>query len=104
VKITYAVKWREPDGRTYVGRLALGPRALHLDGRGPQGPVVDRRIGYDEVQGLRMAGRGPDRLDGRPTLVLERGDGSYFMTSAGMGAGIVQELVERLSELRLATS
>ena len=104
MKITYAVKWREPDGRTYVGRLALGPRTLHLEGRGPQGPVVDRQIGYDEVQGLRMASRGPDRLDGRPTLVVERADGSYLLTSAGMGAGIVQELVDRLGELRLATT
>jgi hypothetical protein len=98
------VKWREPDGRTYVGRLALGPRTLHLEGRGPQGPVVERQIGYDEVQGLRTAGRGPDRLDGRPTLVVERAAGAYLLTSAGMGAGIVQELVDRLGELRLATT
>lgn len=87
-----------------MGRLALGPSTLHLEGRGPQGPVVHRQIGYDEVQGLRMASRGPDRLDGRPTLVVERADGSYLLTSAGMGAGIVQELVDRLGELRLATT
>jgi len=103
VKVTYAVKWREPDGRTYLGRLALGLRTLRLEGREPDGAVVDRQIGYEEVQGLCLSGRGPDRLDGRPTLVIERADGPYLVTSAAMGAGIVQELVDHLAALRLAT-
>jgi hypothetical protein len=76
---------------------------LRLEGREPDGPVVDRQIGYEEVQGLRVSSHGPDRLDGQPTLVVERADGPYLVTSAGMGAGIVQELVDRLAELRLAT-
>lgn len=102
VKTTYAVKWREPDGQTYVGRLALGPRTLRLEGRGLDGLAVDRQIGYEEVQGLRLGSHGADRLDGRPALVIERADGPYLVTSAGMGAGIVQELVDRLAGLRLA--
>jgi hypothetical protein len=102
VKTTYAVKWREPDGQTYLGRLAFGGRALRLEGREPDGPAVDRQIGYEEVQGLRVGSHGPERLDGRPTLVVERADGPYLVTSAGIGAGIVQELVDRLAELRLA--
>jgi hypothetical protein len=102
VKTTYAVKWREPDGQTYVGRLALGPRTLRLEGRRPDGPAVDRQIGYEEVQGLRLGSHGPDRLDGRPALVVDRADGPYFVTGAGMSAGIVQELVDRLARLRLA--
>ena len=96
------MKWREPDGQTYLGRLTLGLRTLRLEGREPDGPAVDRQIGYDEVRAIRVGGNGPDRLDGRPTLVVERADGPYLLASAGMGAGIVQELVERLSELRLA--
>ena len=49
---TYAVKWREPDGQTFVGRLALGARTFRLVGRTPgaDGPTVDRQIGYDELQ------------------------------------------------------
>ena len=102
MKTTYAVKWREPDGQTYVGRLALGPRTLRFEGRGPDGPAVDRQIGYEELQGLRLGNHGPDRLDGRPALVVDRADGPYLVTSAGMSAGIVQELVDRLAGLRLA--
>lgn len=102
--MTYAVKWREPGGQTFVGRLALGPRTLRLVGRTPgaEGPTVDRQIGYAELQGLRIGSHGADRLDGRPALVVERADGPYLVADAGMGAPIVQELVDRLAYLRLA--
>ena len=103
---TYAVKWREPDGQTFVGRLALGSRALLLDGRrrGASGPAVERRFGYEELRGLRIGSGGADRLDGRPALVVERCDGNYLVADAGQGAPIVQELVERISDLRLCAA
>ncbi|CAN5340458.1 hypothetical protein BH20ACT13_BH20ACT13_03570 [soil metagenome] len=101
---TYAVKWREPDGRTFVGRLALGTCTLRLVGRTPggEGPTVDRQIGYAELRGLRIGSSGADRLDGRPALVVERADGPYLVSDAGLGAPIVQELVDLLAHLRLA--
>jgi hypothetical protein len=103
MKATYAVKWREPDGSTYLGGLALGPRALRLEGRAPEGPAVNRQIGYEELRGLRIGNHGSDRLDGRPTLIVEMADGEYLVTSAGTAAGVLQELIDRLAELRLAT-
>ena len=98
---TYAVKWREPDGQTFIGRLALGSRSLSLDGRqrGADGLAVRRQFAYEELLGLRSGSRGAGRLDGRPALVVERAEGSYLVAGAGMGAPIVQELVERLAEL-----
>jgi hypothetical protein len=102
MKTTYAVKWCEPDGRIYVGSLALEPRKIRLEGRGFGGPLVDRQIGYEEVTGLRLGSHGSDRLAGRPALVVERADGPYLVTSVGAGAGILQELVEQVAELRLA--
>jgi hypothetical protein len=100
MKATYAVKWREPGGQTYLGRLALGARTLGLVGRGSDGPVINKQIGYEEILGLRIGSRGADRLDGQPALVVERADGRYLVTSAGMGAGIVHEVVDRLADLR----
>jgi len=100
VKTTYAVKWREPDGKTYLGRLAFGARALNLAGRQRDRPVIDRQFGYEEILSLRIGSRGVDRLDDRPALVLERADGRYLVASAGMGAGIVQEVAERLAGFR----
>jgi hypothetical protein len=101
---TYAVKWREPDGQTFIGRLALGPRTLRLDGRrrGAEESPVSRQFGYEELRRLRIGSRGTERLDGRPALVVERPDGAYLVADAGLGAPIVQELVDRLAELRLA--
>jgi hypothetical protein len=98
---TYAVKWREPDGGTFLGRLALGPRTLGLDGRrrGAEEAPVERRFGYGEIRTLRLGGQGAERLDGRPALVFERADGAYLVADAGMGAPILQELVERLTAL-----
>ena len=96
---TYAVKWREPDGRTYLGRLSLGTCAIGLEGRRSGGPSVDRQIGYDEILDLRVGGRA-DRFDGQPALVVDRADGRYLVTSAGSGAGIVQEVIDRLHALR----
>lgn len=103
METSYAVKWREPGGESYVGRLELGPRALHLVGDAG-GAGVDRQIGYDELQGLRIAHDEGERIDGRRALVIERPQGAYHLTSAGFEAGILHELVDRLSGLSLAAS
>lgn len=100
---TYAVKWREPDGELFIGRLALGPGALRLIGRrrGPGGASVERQFGYAELRELRIGSSTADRLDGRPALVVERADGTYLVADAGLGAPIVQELADRLAHLHL---
>lgn len=100
MEATYAVKWREPDGQTYLGRLALGACTLELEGRGPEAAIVSRQIGYEEIVVARVGIRGDDRLEGRPAIVIERPDGRYLVTSAGMGAGVVQEIADRLADHR----
>ena len=99
---TYAVKWREPDGQRFVGRLSFGAAELRLDGRtpGPDGRAVTRQFGYDELRGPRVGSRPVERLDGRPAVVVERPDGRYLIASVGMGAPVVQELVDRLADAR----
>jgi hypothetical protein len=101
---TYAVKWREPGGQTFIGRLALDPHTLRLDGRrrGVEEPPVNRQFGYEQLRGLRIGRRGAERLDGHPALVVEQPGGTYLVADAGMGAPILQELVDRVAELRLA--
>jgi hypothetical protein len=98
---TYAVMWREPDGQTFSGRLTLGPRALGLDGRrrGTSEPPVSRRIGYDELRGLKVGTGGAERLGGRPSLVVEHPDGAFLVADAGLGAPIIQEVIDRLAKL-----
>ncbi len=103
MKTSYAIKWREPDGQAYVGRLELGPRALHLVGDGANSTgAVDRQIRYEELRGLRIGHDADERVDGRRSLVIERSQGVYHLTSTVLEAGILHELVDRLSELSLA--
>jgi hypothetical protein len=98
---TYAVKWREPDGQTFVGRLVLDPRGLRLEGRqrGADGLAVRRQFAYEELRGTRNGSQAAGRLDGRPALVVDFSEGSYLVAGAGIGAPIIQELVDRISEL-----
>jgi len=101
---TYAVKWREPGGQTFVGRLTLEERSLCLDGRrrGGDEPAVNRRFAYESLWAVRI-GRGDERLDGRPAFALARPDGTYLVSGAGAGAPVVGEIFERLVAHRLET-
>lgn len=98
MKTSYAVKWREPGGAAYVGRLELRPRALHLVGAGA-GASVHRQIGYAELLGLRIGHDPEERVDGRRALVVERQQGAYHLTTTAFEAGMLHELIEHLSEL-----
>jgi hypothetical protein len=85
----------KPDGNAYVGRLELGGRALRLVGDGC-GRAGDRQIGYDELEALRIGSRRSPRARHRTPAR------AYHVTSTVFEAAILQELAERLSELRLA--
>jgi hypothetical protein len=101
MKTSYAVKWREPNGHMYLGKLELEPTSLVLQGRNGGERAVRRTIAFDELCGFRLGLTEAERLDGRPTLVVERPGGDVLITSAVMHAGVLQELVHRLAELRL---
>jgi hypothetical protein len=104
MKTSYAVKWREPDGKTYVGRLEFGPQALVLEGRENGSPPIRRTLGYDTLGGFHLARSGAERLDGQLALVVECGGEEFLITSTVIHAGVLQELVHRLSELRLTAT
>jgi hypothetical protein len=64
---TYAVVWHEGSGPQAVGKLELLPHSLRLDGLAARPTTL--RIPYDAVAVVRL-----ERVDGRPTVVLERRD------------------------------
>jgi hypothetical protein len=98
---SYAVKWREASGQTFLGRLEFGPAALVLEGRDGAADAVWRTIAFEEVQDFRLAQSAGDRLERQPTLVIVHARGDVLVTSALVQAGVLLELVHRLSELRL---
>jgi hypothetical protein len=99
---SYAVKWREPDGKDYLGRLEFQANALLLDGRESGSASLLRRLAHDELGGFHLGRNSSERLDGRPALVVNCGGEDYLITSAVMHAGVLQEIVHRLSDLHLA--
>ena len=101
MQTSYAVKWRESSGHTFLGRLDFGPTALVLEGRDGAADAIVRTIEFEELDGFHLAQSSGDRLDGKPTLVVERAGGDVLVTSAVVHAGVLQELVHRLSTLRL---
>jgi hypothetical protein len=100
VGITYAVTWEEPDGSARSGRLELGARALTLEGRN-SGLAVTRSFPYAEVRAFRVANRNGERLQGRPTLILELRSGGRLRIAGVVQPGIVSELASRLGQERL---
>jgi len=98
---SYAVKWREPDGHVFLGKLQFEPQALVLEGRNRGAGIVRRTIDFVELRSFRLGQSADERLDGQPTLVVERPAGDVLVTSTVVHAGVLQEVADRLSELRL---
>jgi hypothetical protein len=98
MRITYAVSWEEPDGARHSGRLELGADALTLEGRA-DGAGTRRVLRYDDLAGFRLARANGERLQGRPTLILELAGERLIRIASVAQPGIVGELAERLGGL-----
>lgn len=99
MRSSYAVAWREESGPIHAGKLELGERRLSLEGSGPRGSLARRRIVYDDLTGVRI-GRAPaDRMDGRPSVILDRRTAPPISIAAIGGAGVVFELAAVLADL-----
>jgi hypothetical protein len=98
MQVTYAVTWEGPEGTRRSGRLELGADALYLEGSNGDG-AASRELPYSDVSGLRLARAGGERLQGRPTLLLELRGGEMLKIAGVSQPGIVAELSDRLAVL-----
>ena len=80
------------------GRLQLGADALRLEGRNGDGRRK-KVVRYGDLKEFRLARSSGDRLQGRPTLVLELSDGAELKLASVAQPGIVAELADRLHGL-----
>ena len=97
--ITYAVTWEEAEGNRRSGRLELGADALHLEGSNGDG-AASRELPYTDVSRFRLARSSEERLQGRPTLLLELRGGELLKIAGVSQPGIVAELSDRLAVLK----
>ncbi|HEY8193109.1 MAG TPA: hypothetical protein VIF36_04220 [Gaiellaceae bacterium] len=99
MRVTYAVSWKEPGGSPGSGRLELGAHALTLEGQNGSSSV-SLAYRYRDISGVRVARAADDRLQDRPTLIVDlAGAGSLRIASVAQ-PGIVSELASRLSDAR----
>lgn len=98
MRITYAVTWEEPQGTRRSGRLELGADALHLEGSNGDG-AASTELPYTDVRRFRLARSSVERLQGRPTLLLELLGGQVLKIAGVSQPGIVAELSDRLAML-----
>ena len=100
MRTTYGVVWRNGSGPLGRGKLELLPRVVRLDGVSGDERVT-LEIPYEELESVRT-GRAPaDRLNGRPTLVLERHGRPPVVVSAVAQTGVIAEVTEHLAKLAL---
>jgi superfamily II helicase len=90
---TYAVLWSEAAGPVRAGKLELGEDAIRLEG------AAARTIPYNEIAGLRVARGLAERIQGRPSLVIDLAGGGKLRIGSLAGPGTLHELAEKLLAL-----
>ena len=93
---SYGIVWQEGSRAPVPGKLELLPRALRLDGR-----TGTREVPYETVAAIRI-GRSPsERINGGPSVVVERNLGDPITIATVAQPSLVREIAERLAALRL---
>jgi hypothetical protein len=92
---SYAVTWEDPDGCRRSGRLELADSVLTLEG-GNGGDPVRRAYPFRSMSGFHLARASSERLNGRPTLVIDLSAGGTLKIASVAQPGIVAELAGRL--------
>lgn len=96
MKMTYGVVWREGALPLVSGKLEFLPRTLKLDGA-----ETSKEIPYETIVGIRTGRSAEDRVDGRPSVVVEQRKGDPVTISTVAQPSLVGEIAERLAALQL---
>jgi hypothetical protein len=96
MKTSYGVVWREGESALATGKLELLPLGIRLDGLDGA-----RGIPYELLANVRVGRQAGERIDGRPSVVLERRSGAPVTISTVAKPSLVGEIVERLAALQL---
>ena len=92
---SYAVIWRNGDGRVRPGKLVLGASSVQLEA-GTPGRSTTEGIRYDDLASIETA-PSAQRLHGRPTTLVRRLGHEPITIAALDGPGCAHEIAERLA-------
>jgi len=93
---SYGVVWREGAQSSHSGKLELLPRSMRLEGR--EGST---EVPYEGVAAVRVGRLASDRIDGRPSIIVERRSGAPIAIATVAQQSVVSEIAERLAALQL---
>ena len=96
MRTSYGVVWREKDEPLAVGKLELRPSGVRLEGLDGS-----RDIPYRLLAGVRVGRLAGERIDGRPSVVLERHTGGPIMIATVAKPSLMGEIVEKLAALQV---
>ncbi len=96
----YGVVWREGTLPLATGMLELRPRDLRLEGVAGGLPAANT-LPYEELVGVRVGRSDAERLDGRPTVILEQRSGPRLTLTTVAQPALLGEIVERLTALQI---
>jgi hypothetical protein len=97
----YGIVWREGSLPLATGMLELGPRELRFEGLADSKPTM-QAIPYEDLAGVRVGRSQSERIDGRPTVIVDRRGGLPVTLTPVAQPSLVGEIVERLAALQLA--
>ena len=100
---SYGVIWQKNGCEPVAGKLELDRDGLCLEGSDCAHLAV-YALAYRDLATVRIHRDLADRLDGRPTLSLERSNGDTIRIASLTQAGIVSEIAERLAKLDIGPS
>ena len=99
MKRTYGVVWREGASPLATGKLELLPRGLRLEGR-----ERSEDIPYERLSSVHIGRTATERINGRPSLVLERTGAAALTIAAVAETGLVGEIAEQLGAFQLGAA
>jgi hypothetical protein len=98
MNLSYGIVWREGTLPLATGKLEFLARGVRLDGL-----VGSRRatleLGDAALAGIRIGRTAGERLDGRPTLILERRSGPPIRITSVPQSSLLADIAERLAAL-----
>ena len=97
---TYGVVWREGSLPLATGMLELRPRDLRFEGLADSQPAA-QTIPYEDLAGVRVGRSSAERIDGRPTVIIERRTGLPVTLTTVAQPTLLGEIVERLTALQI---
>ena len=92
---TYGVVWKDGDSPVTSGSLEFRSQGLRLAGRDGTEDVP-----YADLKSVRVGRANGDRLDGRPTILLERTDGVRLTIATVGQSAVVREIADRVAALQ----